>query len=411
MLGLAVAVGGGFLATELREREDAERLATQAQHLLCAPLDRAPELAQLQAARAVDLLENAIDLHDAPRARGLLAWAEALAQFQKGKLDRARQRLADARQLLPDRADLDVLAAALALQAGDRDAAAAHVQAALAREPTHTRARILAADLEADAGRNRRALALLAKLVHEQPDAGTLYNRRGLAREALGETSAAMADFERAAALDPRLSQPHLNLGRLLRVEGRLREAEHAFASAVQREPDEPEGWLGRGLTRIAQGDLAGGRLDLERAREIAPAEPAPLVALADADAQGGDLAQAVSRYRAALALAATDALALLKLGNALTRQRDFAGARTAFERAIELEPELSAAHNGLGAALMGAGDHERAENAFATAAALDRHDPNPLRNLALLYARRGDTRAARDARERALERDPSLKL
>ena len=196
-----------------------------------------------------------------------------------------------------------------------------------------------------------------------------------------------------------------MNLGRSLRAQGRAREAESAFGEAVQRAPDDAEAWLGRGLTRIAQGDTAGGRLDLEQARALAPAEPAPLVALADLDAQDNQGEQAIARYRAALVLAPSDAVAWLKLGNTLTRARQFPDAREAFEHAIALQPELAAAHNGLGAALMGAGEHEAAAQAFATAAALDTHDPNPLRNLALLHARRGDARAAKQANDQALAR------
>jgi Flp pilus assembly protein TadD len=396
-------------ARELRAREDAHGLTTEARHVLTAPLARAPELEQLEAARAVELLEQAIARHDDAQAQALRHWASALRDYQKGQLDDARKQLVRARRALPDQLELDVLAAAIAARGGDRARAATELRRALAKD--HPRARILAADLAADEGQTERALALLEPVIARAPQTGTLYNRRGLLQEALGATAAARADFERAAALDPRLTQPHVNLGRLLRAQGRARDAEAAFGAVLERDDSDPEGWLGRGLTRIAQGDLEGGRVDLERARELAPAEPAPLVALGDLDAHGSRDEQAVSRFRAALALAPTDAVAWLKLGNALTRTRDFSGARAAFERAIAIEADLSAAHNGLGAALMGAGEHAAAEKAFATAATLDADDPNPLLNLALLHTRRGDSRAARAYREQARARGASLRV
>jgi len=409
LAGLAALTAAVIAARELRAREDAHALATDARHVLAAPLSRAPELEQIEAARAVDLLEDAIAHHDDARTQALLSWAVALRDYQKGELDAARKLLAQARRALPDQLELDVLAAAIAARAGNPAGAAAQLRRALASD--HPRARMLAADLAADEGQPERALALLESVIARAPQTGTLYNRRGLLHEALGSTTAARTDFERAAALDPRLTQPLVNLGRLLRADGREREAETAFGAALERDESDPEAWLGRGLTRIAQGDVAGGRMDLERARELAPAEPAPLIALGDLDAHDGRGEQAVSRFRAALALDVGNPVAWLKLGNALTRGSDFAGARGAFERAIAIDADLSAAHNGLGAALMGAGEHERAEQAFATAATLDAHDPNPLLNLALLQARRGDARAARAYREQALARDSSLQL
>jgi tetratricopeptide (TPR) repeat protein len=409
LVGLSLTTAGVIAARELRAREDADALAAQARHVLLAPLARAPELEQIEAARAADLLQDAIAHHDAAETRALLHWAEALRDYQAGKLATARAALARAQRALPEQVELDVLAASIAARAGERARAAALLHRALAHD--HPRARILAADLAADEGQPERALALLETVIARARQTGTLYNRRGLLHEALGARDLALADFERAAALDPRLTQPHLNLGRLLRERGRMREAEAAFGAALARDESAPEGWLGRGLTRIAQGDLPGGRIDVERARDLAPAEPAPLIALADLDALRDDHAQAVARYRAALVLAPADAVAWLKLGNTLTRTRDYAGAREAFERAIDLESDLGAAHNGLGAALMGAGDHAQAEKAFATAAALDARDPNPLRNLALLHARRGDARAAREARAQADARSSHVRV
>jgi tetratricopeptide (TPR) repeat protein len=386
-------------ATELRAREDSSRLTLEAEQVLRVPLRRAPEWSKIEARRALSLLDQAIAAHDDPHAQGVLAWATALEEYQKGRLEAADRALARAEKGLPRTADLEALGAAIAMRAGRAHEASARVAEALALKPRHGRARVVAADLAADAGQPERALALLQRLIDDEPEVGALYNRRGLAQEALANDSAALADFERAAMTDPSLAQPHINIGRLLREQGRARDAEHAFAAAIERAASEPEGWLGRGLTRIALGDLEGGRLDIQQARELGPAEPAPLIALGDLDAWHGRLEQAIERYRAALVLAGHDALAWLKLGNALTRKREYAEARASFERALELRPDLAAAHNGLGAALLGQGNRRAAEQAFATAATLDSGDPNPLLNLALLREQRGHGRGVRSAR------------
>jgi tetratricopeptide (TPR) repeat protein len=408
-LGLAAAAGAVALGLQLRAQQDASQLCREAELVLTAPLSRAPELSRIDAALALSLLERAAAIHDDARTRALLAWARALEEYQKDRPEPATRSLSEAKRGLPQRAALEVLAAAIDIQAGRPEQASSHLDAALAREPRNRRARTLAADLAADSGQPRRALELLDALIADEPEVGTLYNRRGLAQEALGDRSAAVTDFEHAAGLDPSLPQPHINLGRLLRDQGRAREAEQEFALAITRGSAEAQAWLGRGLARIARGDLEGGRGDLRQARDLARAEPGPLVALADLDVWDGKLERAIERYRAALVLADRDAIAWLKLGNALTRTRQYADARAAYEHALALEPDMAAAHNGLGAALLGQGDRAAAEQAFATAATLDSHDPNPARNLALL--RRGPRAAARDRRAAQHESDARAKL
>jgi tetratricopeptide (TPR) repeat protein len=396
--GLAAAVVG---ARSLRARQDAQALTREATLALHASFERAPELSRLAATRALQLLERSLELHEIGEARGLLDYARALEELQKGRLEQAARALQRAERARPHDADVSVLAAALARAQGRSPDAFARVRSVLARDPQHGRARVLACDLALDAGDANAALALLEPLLRKHGKIGALYGRRGLAREALGQDRAALADFTRASELDGSLLEPLINRGRLLSKAGRARDAEHAFAQALDRS-QEPDAWLGRGLARVALGDLAGGRTDIEQARERAPAQPEPLLALADLDARELDLGSAITRYRAALALDPSLAVAWLKLGNALTRKRQLNDARDAFQRALVLDPGLGAAHNGLGAALMALGHDDAAEQALATAAALDKDDPNPLLNLALLRTRHGDRRGAEDARAQA---------
>lgn len=405
--GAAYALYAG--TTELGRRDDARRLTREAEQALSLPLMRAPELGKIPAARAVMLLDEAVELHEDPHTRGLLAWAHALDEYQKSRFERAQKALTQARSALPKSVDLELLEAAIAMREGHLAAAAAPIASALAMQPQHPRARLLAADLAADRGDSAGSMTLLQGLIAQFPKLGPLYNRRGLAYEALGDTQAATADFLQATRLDGSVAQPYINLGRLERIADHARDAETAFAHALERSESDPEAWLGRGLSRIALGDLVGGALDVQRARDLAPAEPAPLVALADIDARRGQLDAALGRYRAALLLAPGDAVAWLKLGNTLTRKKEFPAARTAFERALQFHPGLGAAHNGLGAVLMALGDAANAEKEFATAAELDSRDPNPLRNLALLRKRQGDLSAAGDANAEALARADGL--
>ncbi len=169
----------------------------------------------------------------------------------------------------------------------------------------------------------------------------------------------------------------------------------------------DPDAHLGRGLARAATRDVQGAQLDFARAAELAPNDAEPLLALGNLQRDLGEVDTAVDTYRQAIAREDADAASWLKLGNALALLERYEEAAQAFRGAIRRSPQLAAAYNGLGASLMHLDEPAQAGRALDRAAELDRADPNPLMNLALLHEQNGDTDAAREAWSRALERDP----
>jgi tetratricopeptide (TPR) repeat protein len=394
-LACGAVVAGALVwgGATLREVQDARRAGDDALRLLSTPLSRAPELTKLPSARALVLVEAARAERDTERLQGLHSWARALDAAQKAKPEDARTLVAAAQKLLGNepaaaRAELSVLEGAVALAQGDLEIAGRAARMALLLDAKNERAQVLSADVAIEHKDGRAALAQLAALGLLADTQPGLLNRRGLALELQGEIDVARAAYERAGMVDATFAQGHINLGRLHREEGRHVQAEAAFGRAVSVRPNDAEAWLGRGLSRIAQGDLAGGALDLEQSRALAPAQSAPLIALADLDIARGDRVQAIDRYRAALLLEPSHAVAWLKLGNALMRSGDYSSAKAAYERAVKHDEKLAAAHNGLGAARMALGDNDGALAALSTAVKLDDRDPNPARNLELLRTR-----------------------
>jgi len=82
-----------------------------------------------------------------------------------------------------------------------------------------------------------RALALLDEVVGLIGESDTLLMERGAWRFRIGRSEAAILDFARAAALNPRLFPAHLNLGVALGTTGRYPEAADALKRALSIDP------------------------------------------------------------------------------------------------------------------------------------------------------------------------------
>lgn len=384
-------------------------LIEQAQARLDAPLSEASGLDRIQASTAVSLLERAQELgEDTDEVRGLLAYARALEDYQRGDLVLAEGELTTAQHSLRDRASVLVLRAAVARGRSQDEAARAHLAAALSRDPDHVHGRLLAADMALDDDDGVTALEHLDALIANDDDIAPLHNRRGLALELVSRDDAAVEAYETAVGLDEGSADAWVNLGRLHRREGRHAAALRCFDEAVSAARARSDAHLGRGLARAAQGDVDGARTDFERAAELAPNDAEPLLALGDLLRDTRRYDEAVETYRRAISREDADAASWLKLGNALALLEQYGGAAEAFRGALRRSPELAAAFNGLGASLMHLGQTEQAITALDRAAELDAADPNPLMNLALLHERAGNPDAAREAWTRALDRDPA---
>ncbi len=382
----------------------ARTMITEARARLEASLLEAPGLDRIQASTASSLLERAEALGaGTDEVRGLSHYARGLEDLQRGDLLLAEGELGSAVQFLGETADLHVFAAALSRGRLLLDDAEAELDQALAMEPRHPRALLLAADIALDRGEHEDARTRLEALVADTPSSGPLHNRYALALEGLGDREGAERELRRATELDRVGHDPWINLGRLLRETGRHEESLAAFETAVARASSDPDAILGRGLERAANGQVEGAEQDFRRAAELAPNDAEPLLALGDLQRDLGMVEEAVATYRLAIDREDADAASWLKLGNALALLEDYAQAERAYRAALRRSEELGAAHNGLGAALMHLDRPLEARTELERAAALDPSDPNPLMNLALMAEQGDDVGARRDAWERVL--------
>ncbi|MHB8501353.1 MAG: tetratricopeptide repeat protein [Candidatus Acidiferrales bacterium] len=177
----------------------------------------------------------------------------------------------------------------------------------------------LLAEAQHDIDSNQFAAAIspLQKVLAEKPDIAWAHFQLAYAYTALKRTDEARAEYERAIALDPKMSEAFLNLGILL--------SEKDPAAAVP---------------------------PLRKAVDLLPAQSRPRFLLGYALERSGDIPGAAESYEAALRLDPRDSETVLHLGNLYYGLKKYAGAEAKFRAALESQPKSPQALLGLAQSL-----------------------------------------------------------
>ncbi|TQS30295.1 tetratricopeptide repeat protein [Microbispora sp. KK1-11] len=197
-----------------------------------------------------------------------------------------------------------------------------------------------------------------------------LFANRAQLLARLGRREEALADFDRAVAIDPGFPDHYLDRGNLLFEMGRTDEALADYETAMRVSPPLPEAYYNRAEMRLAAGDLDGARADLDHVLDLDP----------------GYLDAYVNR-----------AGVLEMLGEHEAARRDV-------EAGLALDPGNAHLHGVLGQLETEAGRYAEAALAFDAALAADARLASAWANRATLRFETGDARGAVDDLTRAIE-------
>ncbi len=167
-----------------------------------------------------------------------------------------------------------------------------------------------------------------------------------------GRNRRALAEFERAVALDPSYALAWSGIANALRnLEGfssngqsspaQRRRAVEAAERAVALGPDLPDSYVAR--ARIRRGfllDWAGARADLERARALGPSDAAAAWASGQLLMSYGELPAALIQLQRAVELDPLSPQAWTTLGQVQLSAGDHRGGRASLARALEIAPD-----------------------------------------------------------------------
>ncbi|MEZ5849243.1 MAG: tetratricopeptide repeat protein [Hyphomicrobiaceae bacterium] len=163
--------------------------------------------------------------------------------------------------------------------------------------------------------------------------------QRGLLREKEGDISAALADFEAAAQLDPESAFAQFNKANMLAASGQSEKALDAYARAIAIEPKDADFYVNRGVTYRIVGDERRARQDFDSAIALAPKHADAYFNRAMSSIELGSAANALEDLEVARKLGGDDAPVLAATARVLAIQGRIVEARAMAEMAQRLAP------------------------------------------------------------------------
>ena len=204
------------------------------------------------------------------------------------------------------------------------------------------------------------------------PLTSVAYSNRAAARVRKGDLGGALADCDRAIAINPGLADAYQNRGWIRWAMGNLVDAISDFDRVVSISPRHAKGYDLRGSVRMDQGELLKALKDLDQAVSLDPRDPKTFCDRGQARHLFKDMRGALEDFDMAAKL--NPQLACASYGQGLVRfdRGEWAQAIVYFTRAIERDHELGLAYALRGLALRRLGRNAEAEKDIADSLRLD---------------------------------------
>ena len=223
-------------------------------------------------------------------------------------------------------------------------------------------------------------------------DAALAFNTTGFAKYELKQYEAAIADYDKAIALDPTLAHAFSNRG-LAKCELKQCEAAIAdFNKAIALDPTLAIAFSNRGLAKHVLKQYEAAIADFNKAIAL---DPALALAFNNRGFAKYELKQyeaAIADYDKAIALDPTLAIAFSSRGFAKHKLKQYEAAIADFNKAIDLDPTLAIAFSNRGVAKYELKQYEAAIADFNKAIDLDPNDSDALVMRAMAAGYLGDT-------------------
>lgn len=289
-----------------------------------------------------------------------------------GQLDRPQEAVSAYRESLKLKPDLfeSNLNLGLALAKQNSPEAEKHLRAATALKPASApeqgRFRAwMALGRVLETAKPLEALTAYSEAAKQQPTDPEPHLAAGAVLEQQKSWTAAEAEFQRAAELDPRSTEALAGLVNVASGQKRFAEAEALLRRYLAAEPANALARVQLGRVLAAQKKYPEAATELEAGLASAPQDAALARELAAVYAASEQWAKAVPLYQRLVQAQPKDAELHRVYGAALMRQKDFNGAQQEFITALKLDPKLADAYGDLAVAASEVGNHQLAIKAL----------------------------------------------
>ena len=212
----------------------------------------------------------------------------------------------------------------------------------------------------------------LGKDLLAQPSQAIEYVMRGTARAQLQDPQGAIADYDRAIALNPRLIVAYNNRGNLRQQLGDVDGAILDFSFVLKIDPGSAIAHNNRAIIYTQIGQFSAAIADYHRAIELQPNFVSVYNNLGNNYCQMGETSLAIVQYSKAVTLDPDFAVAYSNRANVHRIQGDFITALVDYDRAISLDPSLTVAYYNRGICHRQNGNHQAAIANYTQTLVLD---------------------------------------
>jgi tetratricopeptide (TPR) repeat protein len=256
-------------------------------------------------------------------------------------------------------------------------------------------------------GKPTDAITVLASVVKAAPQNALAHYHLGLAYAAASNFGQAQSQWQDAARLSPNAVEPERAIAALA-----LRQRDFSLLTVtsqrlMQIEPRSSEGYLFHAQALLANGDNAGAKADLNKAAEIAPRDPAPLIQMGHLLMASKQFDEASKFYSQALVLNPSTSQALAGLVNIDLERKQPAQALRRVQEQLARVPANASLYTLLGQVEFHNQDTGKAEEAFEKAVDLDKHDIQALLLLGNAQVARGALDQAIASYQRGIQDNP----
>ena len=191
----------------------------------------------------------------------------------------------------------------------------------------------------------QRSVAWLDSAIRLSPKEADFYVNRGLSRQSLKDSTAALDDFNKALSINPNHPVALHNIAVFKRLKGERKASQDPLEQAIDSDSSMLAPYLERAFQRLEGGYLKGALDDYNKALEIEPKDPEIWLSRGIVKERMKDYTGAFSDYTKAIDLKESFVKAWINRANVLLKQERYADAVEDYTAALIYIPDSAPAY------------------------------------------------------------------